>query len=70
MPNHEDQANILRLRVLDGEDLSAEEMLYICNQIRQGRRTAEPAPKSTRARKVAAVPTPEVLTDLLDVDLS
>jgi hypothetical protein len=63
MPSHEDRSNTLRLRVLDGEDLTPEEMLYAVNLIRQGRRNAEPSPKSARAKKLAA---PEVLTDLLD----
>jgi hypothetical protein len=65
--DHQDAANILRIRVLEGEDIPASEMLFICNQIRQGRRTAEPKPTSSRARKFT--PVNENLTDLLDQPL-
>jgi hypothetical protein len=59
---HQDLSNILRIRVLEGEDITADEMLFICNQIRQGRRSAAPTATSTRKRPVAS----ENLTDLLD----
>ena len=63
MPSHEDRSSMLRLRVLNGEDLTAEEMLYEVTKIREGRRTAEPrAPRS--AKKVPAPA--ENLLDLLD----
>ena len=71
MPSHEDRSNMLRLRVLNGEDLTAEEMLYEVNRIREGRRTAEPrAPRATRsATKSKVQPPTENLLDLLDKEM-
>jgi hypothetical protein len=66
--DYQDAANILRMRVLEGEEISAVEMLYICNQIRQGRRTAAAKEKASPRAK-AAPRKAEVLTDLLDQDL-
>jgi hypothetical protein len=62
--------NDLRLRVLNKEDISAEEMLLIVNDIRQSRRSAaraETAPTRTRAAKTPAAPVD--LRSLLDQDL-
>ena len=67
MPSHEDRSNMLRLRVLNGEDLTAEEMLYEVTRIREGRRTAERAAPARRATKTPAAP--ENLLDLLDKEL-
>jgi hypothetical protein len=70
VPDHEDLSNDLRLRVMEGEDISAEEMLYISNQIRQGRRTAAPTTRKTPAAsrtKIAA--TPEDLSSIMDQDI-
>jgi hypothetical protein len=59
---------MLRLRVLNGEDLTAEEMLYEVNKIREGRRTAEPRAKAPARAKKSPAPK-EDLTDLLDQSL-
>lgn len=64
--NHEDRSNILRLRVLDGEDLTAEEMLYECNKIREGRRSAAPTKTKSSPRGSQKPPSIESLLDILD----
>jgi hypothetical protein len=68
MTSHEDRSSMLRLRVLNGEDLTAEEMLYEVNKIREGRRTAEPRAKAPARVKKTPAPK-EDLTDLLDQSL-
>lgn len=73
-PPHDLLTNDLRIRVLEGEDLTAEEMLFIVNEIRQGRRTAArptAAPSAGRAKR-APPPTSTLKEDLraiLDQDL-
>lgn len=63
----------LRLRILDGEDVSAADMLIIVNEIRQERRAAA-RPEATKGRRAAPagsrVPTDvEDLRALLDQEL-
>lgn len=63
-------SNDLRLRVLAGEDISAEEMLLIVNDIRAGRRAAARPEKVTaaRSRKLPAT-TVEDLRSIVDQEL-
>lgn len=69
---HDILTNDLRIRVLEGEDISAEEMLLIVNEIRQGRRAAaRPAAATGRAKKAPATSdwSTEDLRSILDQDL-
>jgi hypothetical protein len=62
--------NDLRLRVLAKEEISAEEMLLIVNDIRQGRRSAARTEGPPTTRRTKARPGPlEDLRSLLDQDL-
>lgn len=73
--DHTFQLQDLRLRVLDGEELSAEEMLIVVNDIRKDRRKAAAATKavgSARGKKTATVAVPmsiENLQDILDQEV-
>lgn len=68
--DHEDLSNVLRMRVMDGQDLSAEEMLYEVNRIRQGRRSAAKGSPVSRAKAGAKLSAPpENLLDILDQDI-
>jgi hypothetical protein len=61
----------LRLRVLEGEEIDAEEMLLIVNDIRRDRRAAARAPAATpvrRSRTEARPVTTEDLRAILDQD--
>ena len=67
--DHEDRSNVLRMRIMDGQDLTAEEMLYEVNRIRQDRRSAGPAGKPSAKRKAPTAQAPENLLDILDQDI-
>lgn len=73
--DHTFQLQDLRLRVLDGEELSAEEMLIVVNDIRKDRRKAAAATKAVGARaskKTTTVAVPisvENLQDILDQEV-
>jgi len=61
----------LRLRVLEGEEIDAEEMLLIVNDIRRDRRAAARTPAATpvrRSRTEARPVTTEDLRAILDQD--
>ena len=65
-------SNDLRIRVLEGEDITAEEMLLIVNEIRQGRRAAVRSPAATKpARQSTTKPnwSTEDLKAILNQDL-
>lgn len=69
---HGDQlTNDLRIRVLEGEEISAEEMLLIVNDIRKDRRAAArtTAPAVRRTKTEARPVTTEDLRAILDQDL-
>lgn len=68
--DHQQLVRDLRLRVLNGDEISAEEMLQIVNDIRVGRRAAAPAERAPKAakRSKSAAP-PEDLTAILDQGL-
>jgi hypothetical protein len=62
----------LRLRVLEGEEVEADEMLLIVNDIRRDRRAAAravPTTKSSRAKTESRPVTTEDLRAILDQDL-
>lgn len=63
--DHRQIVHDLRMRVLDGEDITAEEMLLIVDQIRAGRRSAgAPASKAAKAAKGKKAATPKAPVDL------
>lgn len=64
--------NDLRIRVLEGEDISPDEMLMIVNDIRQSRRSAAraaPAPSARRTKAADKPITTEDLRTILDQDI-
>lgn len=73
-PDHRTLVHDLRMRVLDGEDIHAEEMFLLIDQIRQGRRSAGAPPsrakkgsKAAKGTKAAAAPVD--LNSILDQEL-
>ena len=68
---HDILMNDLRIRVLEGEDLTAEEMLLIVNEIRQGRRSAARARHRPAPSELPPQPgtLKEDLRAILDQDL-
>ena len=72
-PDHKQLTHDLRMRVLAGEDIQAEEMLLIVEDIRRGRRTA--ATLAGRPKKGAklggrAAPLPPAdLNSILDAEI-
>lgn len=56
--------NDLRLRVLNKEDITAEEMLLIVQDIRQGRRNAARPDTSTKGRRAKSSTAPAEPEDL------
>lgn len=56
--------NDLRLRVLEGEDLEADEMLLIVNDIRRDRRAAARPPTASPVRRTKTEARPVTAEDL------